>query len=182
MKKFFSNVLAVIVGNILTITIIGFFVSLLIFFLTAGSLFDSKKLYDGSVLEITLNSPIKESSMDDEFSLFDDPSEFKLYLKDIIHSVNAAADDDKIKGISLRVQNFSGGSSQLSDIREALVDFKKSGKFIYAYSHNSTQGSYVLNSVADSIFQNPLGMVLFQGMSAEVMFYKNFGDKYGVDF
>lgn len=182
MKKFFSNVLAVIVGNILTITIIGFFVSLLIFFLTAGSLFDSKKLYDGSVLEITLNSPIKESSMDDEFSLFDDPSEFKLYLKDIIHSVNAAADDDKIKGISLRVQNFSGGSSQLSDIRDALVDFKKSGKFIYAYSHNSTQGSYVLNSVADSIFQNPLGMVLFQGMSAEVMFYKNFGDKYGVDF
>src|SRR5690606_25865935 len=91
-------------------------------------------------------------------------------------------EDDKIKGISLKVSSFIGGASQLTDIRNALVDFKESGKFIYAYSHNSTQGAYVLNSVADSIFQNPMGMVIVQGMSAEVMFFKNLGDKYGIDF
>lgn len=80
------------------------------------------------------------------------------------------------------MQHFQGGTTQLTDIRKALLDFKTSGKFIYAYSHNATQGAYYLNSVADSIFQNPMGMVLVQGLSAEVMFFKNFGDKYGVDF
>src|SRR5690606_30472630 len=128
------------------------------------------------------DSPIKESSMDNEVSLFGPPPGTEVYYRDIIRTINAAKEDDKIKGISLKVTAFSGGASQLTDIRNALMEFKKSGKFIYAYSHNSTQGSYVLNSTADSIFQNPMGMVLAQGMSAEVMFFKNLGDKFGVDF
>src|SRR5690606_1815841 len=69
-----------------------------------------------------------------------------------------------------------------TDIRNALVDFKKSGKFIYAYSHNSDQSAYILHSTADSIYQNPMGMILLQGLGTEVMFFKNLGDKYGIDF
>lgn len=182
MKKFFGNVFAVIVGNILTFTLIGLVIGLFVMISMAGSWFQSKGPKDGSVLELTLDSPIKESSMDDEVSLFAPPPGSEIYFRDILRSIEAAKEDDKIKGISLRVQNFNGGTSQMTDIRNALKDFKKSGKFIYAYSHNSTQGGYALNSVADSVFQNPMGMVFVQGLSAEVMFFKNFGDKYGVDF
>lgn len=181
MKKFFGNVMAVVVGNLLTFGLIALVIGGLLIFSLAGSLFQGSGVKDGSVLEITFDTPIRESSMDDEFSLFSS-SEGSVYFRDLIRSIEAAADDDKIKGISLRIQSFSGGSSQLTDIRNALSDFKKSGKFIYAYSHNSTQGSYVLNSVADSLYQNPMGMVMLQGLSAEIMFYKNLGDKYGIDF
>jgi len=181
MKKFFGNVMAVVVGNLLTFGLMALVVGGLVVFSLAGSLFQGSKVKDGSVLEITFDSPVRESTMDDEFSVFSS-SEGSVYFRDIIRSIEAAAKDDKIKGISLRIQSFSGGSSQLTDIRNALSDFKKSGKFIYAYSHNSSQGSYVLNSVADSLYQNPLGMIMLQGLSAEVMFYKNLGDKYGIDF
>src|SRR5690606_8279012 len=182
MKNFFGNVLAVIVGNFLTFTLIALVFGLIIMFSVAGEWFQSKGPKDGSVLELTFDSPIKESSMDNEVSLFGPPPGTEVYYRDIIRTINAAKEDDKIKGISLKVTAFSGGASQLTDIRNALMEFKKSGKFIYAYSHNSTQGAYVLNSTADSIFQNPMGMVLVQGMSAEVMFFKNLGDKYGIDF
>lgn len=181
MKKFFGNVMAVVVGNLLTFGLIALVIGGLLIFSLAGSLFQGSGVKDGSVLEITFDTPIRESSMDDEFSLFSS-SEGSVYFRDLIRSIEAAAEDDKIKGISLRIQSFSGGSSQLTDIRNALADFKKSGKFIYAYSHNSSQGSYVLNSVADSLYQNPMGMIMLQGLSAEIMFYKNFGDKYGIDF
>lgn len=182
MKKFFGNVFAVIVGNFLTFILIFSVFGLLILMSMAGELFQSTGPKNGSVLELTFDSPIKESSMDNELSLFGPAPGTEVYFRDIIRTINAAKEDDKIKGISLKVSSFIGGASQLTDIRNALVDFKESGKFIYAYSHNSTQGAYVLNSVADSIFQNPMGMVIVQGMSAEVMFFKNLGDKYGIDF
>lgn len=181
MKKFFGNVMTVVVGNLLTFGLIALVIGGLLIFSLAGSLFQGSNVKDGSVLEITFDTPIRESSMDDEFSMFSS-SEGSVYFRDLIRSIEAAAEDDKIKGISLRIQSFSGGSSQLTDLRNALSDFKKSGKFIYAYSHNSTQGSYVLNSVADSLYQNPMGMIMLQGLSAEIMFYKNLGDKYGIDF
>ena len=182
MKRFFGNVLAVIIGNILTFTFISAVLVGIVMFSLAGNLNQSKSPKKDSVLELTFDSPIKESSMDEELSLFTSPTKTEPYFRDIIRSIEAAKEDDKIKGISLKVQSFNGGSSQLTDVRNALSDFKKSGKFIYAYSHNANQSAYILNSVADSVFQNPLGMVLLQGLSAEVMFYKNFGDKYGIDF
>lgn len=182
MKKFFGNVFAVVVGNILTFAIIGMLIGILVLFTTVSAFFDSKGPKSGSVLEITLNSPIKESKMDDEVSLFSMGSGESVYYRELLNAIEAAKDDDKIKGISLKVDNFQGGTAQLLEFREALEAFKKSGKFIYAYSHNSNQASYVINSVADTIFQNPLGMLLAQGLSSEVMFFKNMGDKYGVDF
>lgn len=182
MKKFFGNVSAVVVGNFVTFAVIGIVLGCIILISALPSFFKGKGPKDGSVLEITLNSPIKESSMDDEVSLFGPPPGTQIYLRDILRSIETAKEDDKIKGISLKVSSFNGGATQLDDVRTALEDFKESGKFIYAYSHNSTQGAYILNSVADSIFQNPMGMVLAQGMSAEVMFFKNFGDKFGIDF
>lgn len=182
MKKFFGNVFAVVVGNFVTFAVISIVIGCIILVSAIPSLFQGKGPKDGSVLEITLNSTIKESSMDDETSLFGPQPGTGTYFREILRSIEEAKGDDKIKGISLRIGNFNGGATQLADVRDALEDFKESGKFIYAYSHNSTQGGYILNSVADSVYQNPMGMVLAQGMSAEVMFFKNFGDKFGIDF
>jgi len=182
MKNFLGNVFAVVVGNLLTFSLGVILICIILLFSLAGSLFQGSKLKDGSVLEITFEKPINESSMDEEFGLFSSSSDKSVYFRDIIRTIEAAADDDKIRGISLKVESFSGGTSQLTDIRNALNEFKNSGKFIYAYTHNTSQSSYILSTVADSLFQNPLGMIFFQGLNAEVMFYKNLSDKYGIDF
>lgn len=182
MKKFFGNVLAVIVGNFLTYSIIGAVIAAMIFFSVAGEWFKDSGPRKNSVLELTLNFPIKESSMENEVSLFGSDPKSEVYFRDLIRAIETAKEDEKIDGISLKITNFNGGVSQLTDIRNALVDFKKSGKFIYAYSHNSDQGAYILHSTADSIYQNPMGMILLQGLGTEVMFFKNLGDKYGIDF
>ena len=152
----------------------------LIFVLALSS--PSKSVKSGSVLEISLENPIMESEMDRSVSLFDMSEEPEIYLQDIIHSIEEAKNDDNIKGISLKLDKLSGGVTQAADIRNALLEFKKSGKFIYAYSNTGTQLSYYLNTVADQIYQNPLGGTLLQGLSSDVMFFKNAGDKYGVDF
>lgn len=142
----------------------------------------NKSVKDGSVLEISLDNPIEESDMDKEVSFFNMSEDNKIYLPAMLKAIEQAKTDDKINGISLKLENFRGGISQASDLRMALEDFKKSGKFVYAYGNNSSQVAYYLNSVADSVFQNPLGGSLIQGLSAELMFFKNAGDKYGVDF
>lgn len=183
MKKFFAKVAAVVVGNFLTVFIVALVIGVFGLLGFASNWFKDTGPKSGSVLELTFDAPVKESSMEDEMDFLSLAGNATgTYYRDIIRSINAAKDDDKIKGISLKVTSFMGGATQLADVREALMDFKASGKFIYGYSHNSDQSGYVINSVADSLFQNPLGTVMIQGMSAEVMFFKNFGDKYGIDF
>jgi len=142
----------------------------------------TKSVKDGSVLEISLEDPIMESDMDRSVSIFDMSESPNVFLQDIIHSIEEAKNDDKIKGISLKLDKFSGGATQATDIRNALEDFKKSGKFVYSYSNSGSQLSYYISSVSDKIYQNPLGGTLLQGLSSNIMFFKNVGDKYGVDF
>lgn len=180
MKSFLGRVLSTIVGNIATISIFGILLFLLIIISSITAPTTSVK--EGSVLELTLDEAILESDMDNEVSIFDLSTPSKFYLNNILEAIESAKTDDNIKGISLKIESFNGGLTQASDIRKALEDFKTSGKFVYAYANNSSQLSYYINSVADSVYQNPLGGTLLQGMSSEVMFYKNAGDKYGVDF
>ncbi|QTV06015.1 signal peptide peptidase SppA [Faecalibacter bovis] len=180
MKSFLGRVLSTIVGNIATISIFGILLFLLIIISSITAPTTSVK--EGSVLELTLDEAILESDMDNEVSIFDLSTPSKFYLNNILKAIESAKTDDNIKGISLKIESFNGGLTQASDIRKALEDFKTSGKFVYAYANNSSQLSYYINSVADSVYQNPLGGTLLQGMSSEVMFYKNAGDKYGVDF
>lgn len=182
MKKFLGNVMTIIIGNLLTIVVVVLVIGAFAVLSIADSWFQNKGIKDGSVLELTFNSSIMESPMDEGIVFFISTPATQIYLRDVIQSIKKAKEDDKIKGISLKISSFQGGASQLTDVRNALMDFKSSGKFIYAYSHNSDQSGYILNSVADSLFQNPLGMVTVQGLSTEVMFFKNFGDKYGIDF
>lgn len=180
MKSFIARVLSTIVGNIFTLSIVVGIIFILSIFLSIDTA--NTEIKEKSILEISFNSPIMESSMDNEVSVFSLKENGNFYLQDILQVIENAKNDDKIEGISLKIENFQGGLTQAGDIRKALQDFKKSGKFIYAYTNNSSQLSYYINSVADKVYQNPLGGLLLQGMSSEVMFYKNAGDKYGIDF
>ena len=180
MKSFFGRILTTVIGNIITLSIFGILLVILIAIATFPN--SSSSIKEGSVLELTFEDPIMESTMDKEVSLFSMNDQSGIYLQDILESIEAAKNDDNIEGISLKLENFQGGLTQANDIRNALADFKKSGKFIYAYSNNASQLSYYVSSVADSIYQNPLGGILLQGMSSEVTFFKNAGDKYGIDF
>src|SRR5690606_16646816 len=124
MKRFFRNVLAVILGNLLTFSLVLLVFIGFLMFSAAGDMFKSKGPKQNSVLEITLDMPIKESSMENEFSIFAPTTGESIYFRNIIKSIENAKNDDRIEGISLKVSSFNGGSSQLSDIRDALIDFK----------------------------------------------------------
>lgn len=180
MKNFFGRVFSTIVGNILTLSVFIFFIVVLVFVSILST--PSKSVNNNSVLELSFNNIVMESEMDQSVSLFDLSKQSKVYLLDIINSIENAKTDDNIKGISLKLDGISCGATQAEDLRNALEDFKKSGKFIYSYSNTGSQLSYYISSVADKIYQNPLGGTLLQGLSSNVMFYKNAGDKYGVDF
>lgn len=180
MKNFFGRVFSTIIGNLLTISVFVILLFVLIFVSALSA--PTKSVKDGSVLEISLEDPIMESDMDRSVSIFDMSEDPNVFLQDIIHSIEEAKNDDKIKGISLKLDKFSGGATQATDIRNALEDFKKSGKFVYSYSNSGSQLSYYISSVSDKIYQNPLGGTLLQGLSSNIMFFKNAGDKYGVDF
>jgi len=101
-------------------------------------------------------------------------------LFNIIDAIEYAATDDNIKGISIENNHLSAGIAQTKALRDALLDFKKSGKFILAYGDIIGQKDYYLNSVADSIYLNPVGALDFKGLATEILYYKDFQDKYGI--
>ena len=101
-------------------------------------------------------------------------------LFNVIDAINYAATDDNIKGISIENNTLSAGMAQTKALRDALLEFKKSGKFIVAYGDVIGQKDYYLNSVADEIYLNPVGALDFKGLATEILYYKDFQDKYGL--
>ena len=101
-------------------------------------------------------------------------------LFNIIDAIQYAKNDDKIKGITIKNNMVQSGMAQTKALRDALLSFKTSGKFIVAYADIMSQKDYYLNSVADSIYLNPVGALDFKGLSSEILYYKDFQDKYGV--
>jgi protease-4 len=98
----------------------------------------------------------------------------------MLEAIKKAKSDDKIKGISIETDGIQAGFTQLDDIRSAIEDFKKSGKFVYAYGNSVSQSAYYLGSVADQYILNPAGGIDLKGLSTEVLYMKNFADKYGI--
>lgn len=178
MKKFTIQVMATIVGilSLIGISVIG----LILLGIIVPSLFSGVE--DNSVLEITLNKPVLESPSEKSISIFPLEDKTNLYLNDILNLIKHAKTDEKIKGISLKLTSPDVGYSEISDIRQALLDFKESKKFVYAYSNDCSQKAYYLASVSDSLFLNPNAIVELTGLSTEIMFFKNLGEKYGIDF
>lgn len=183
MKQFFKIAFA---------TVLGIFLSWIIFIvliLGVSSAFSGGEekvtISDNSVLELDLSVSISDKLEDDPLEIFDAlNSDYKkpLELITILQSIEKAKDDSKIKGIAITSGIISTGSAQLSEIRKKLIEFKESGKFIVSYSDIYTQKAYWLSSVSDTIFMNPVGSLEFKGLAAEITFFKNFQDNYGVKF
>ena len=174
-------------GNVLS-TIVGLFVFMMLFFfgiLIIGAIFggdsDSVAVKDDSVINLDLSSVSNDYAgkfTDPLVNLFSEKS--TVGLSDIINAIKEAKSDDKIKGISILNNDCNLGMAQRKALRDELQNFKKSGKFIVSYADVYSQKEYYLNSVADTIYINPVGEMDFKGLSAELMFFKDFQDKSGV--
>ncbi len=181
MKNFLSSLLATIVG-LLIMTLLVFLIFIGI--IAASTSKEVPEVKENSLLLAKFNAQISDRTNDDPFSQFLSGNFMyneMMGLNQILKDLDKAEADENIEGIFLKVGGVSAGISTLGEIRDALLDFKKSGKFIYAYADAFTQKSYYLATAADSIFMTPEGMFLFNGMSAEVMFYKDALEKVGVE-
>jgi protease IV len=184
MKTFFKTLLAVVVGTILTSLLF-----ILIFFVFVGALVSSSEndvvtIEPNSVLHLTFASPVVDRASDDPFeniNFMNLKSESKIGLCQLFDNLKKAKEDKNIKGIYLDLSSVEAGTASLQEIRDALLDFKTSKKFIVSYGDSYTQGAYYLASVADSIFLNPVGAMEFKGLSANVVFLKNMMEKIGVE-
>ncbi|MDN3667000.1 signal peptide peptidase SppA [Algibacter miyuki] len=175
-QRVFSTVTGIIVFCILS------FLGLIILGALLGpSGGDIVQVKDNSVLELKLDFPIKDYAGKIEFAEYPFLNEEeKNGLFNIIDGINYAATDSKIKGISIDNNFINAGISQTKAIRNALLKFKESGKFIVAYADIYTQKDYYLSSVADTIFMNPAGMMEFKGLYSEQLYFKDFQEKSGV--
>ncbi len=181
MQQFFKFIFASCLGTILAIFAVTFIFGGLASSL--GNRADKVKVKANSVLKLTLSDPIPEKTNNvaptgtfDFSSLNDAP----LGLTDMLKSIESAKEDDNIKGIYMELAQPLGGMATMSVLRDALQDFKDSGKFIIAYGNYYTQGGYYMASVADKVYLNPVGGIAMQGFAAQIPFFKNMLDEWGV--
>ncbi|MFV9550943.1 signal peptide peptidase SppA [Algibacter sp. PT7-4] len=176
---FIKRVLSTVTG-IFVFLIICFFGLFIIGALLGPSTDQTVKVKPNSVLELTLDFPIKDYAGKTEFAEYPFLNEHrKNGLFNIIDAINYAASDDKIKGISIDNNFINAGISQIKALREALLKFKESGKFIVSYGDIYSQKDYYLSSVSDTIYLNPAGMMEFKGLYSERLYFKDFQDKSG---
>ena len=186
MKQFFGAFF----GSILGLLITGVIVTLIIVASVMGALKDSvdgDKSYtskENSILRLNLNGEIKERSVKNPFENLDlGPlmPKASIGLNDILANLKKAKADKDIKGIYLEISEPVAGFATLEEIRNALLDFKSSGKFIYAYSEAYSQKAYYLASTASKLFLNPQGALEIKGLSSQMLFFKNMLEKLNVE-
>ncbi|MCD8431428.1 signal peptide peptidase SppA [Tenacibaculum finnmarkense genomovar ulcerans] len=181
--KFLRNLLASITGFFIAIFLLFFFFIAIAAVVGSGMGSDEKIVVkSNSVLQLDLAMPIKDYAPKDDNPLAEilELADEKLALNKIINAIENAKTDTKIKGISIKTIGVNAGIAQTQAIRNKIEEFKESGKFVYAYNDVYTQKNYYLSSVADSIFLNPVGAIDFKGLSTEILYYKDFEDKFGV--
>jgi protease-4 len=183
MKKFLKYILATVIGVIISAIL------LFLFFLgIIGALVSSSEkqaeVKPKSILILTLDKEITDRASNNPFediNFMEFKKEHKLGLNDILDDIKKAKNDDNIKGIYLEFTNIPTGFATIEEIRNAILDFKKSGKFVIAYSDFYEQKSYYLASVADKIYMNPQGKLFLIGLRGEVIFYKGTLEKLGIE-
>lgn len=182
--NFFKSFLASLMGTFIAMGLVAlFFFMGIAAIATSLNLEQSKGTWikENSVLGLNLNTMVTDRSPN--FNPLEGLSDFDsgmMGMDEIIGSIKKAKQDDKIKGIKLQSGFIASGWAQAREIRNALKEFKNSGKFIYAYGDYMSQKGYYVSSVADSIFMNPMGMMQLKGLSSEVLYYEDFQNQYGV--
>lgn len=175
MKQFFKFFFASMLGFIAGVFVLFFIVILLATAIVAALGDEKVAVSENSILHLRLDHPLQDRTVDNPLENFDF-SGFELNnqpgLNDILKTIDNASRDEKIKGIFIDVPSVQGGVASVDEIRNALLRFKKSGKFIYAFGDYYTQGGYYLASVADQIYLHPQGQLMLNGLAAELMFFK----------
>lgn len=179
MKDFIKNVLATMVG------MFGFFIVMgvigmmsIIGMIASGNA--AQNVEKNSVFVLNLSGTISEQGSENPLSMFTGDNSLNSGLNDILSSIKKAKANDDIKGIYIEAGALATNYATLQEIRNALADFRKSGKWIVAYGDFYTQGAYYVASVADKVYINPKGAVDWHGIGAQTMFYKDFMAKFGV--
>ncbi len=178
MKTFFRNLLATLVGLII-FTVIGVFV----FFGVIAS-FSSNEITEvksNSVLYFNMKGVLSDKTIDDPFYDVFSNAPAQHSLLDMIESIRNAKNDDRIEGLYIEPMYLFAGYAGLQEIRDAILNFKNSGKFVYAYGEYLSESDYYVVSVADSIFVNPTGALEFNGLSANITFYEGLFEKLGIE-
>jgi protease-4 len=174
MRSFLKYLLASILGVIIASLII-FLVTLGIISVIVASQDKTVKIGDNTILQLKLNAPIHDRKSSLPMLVYNITSfrtDNQIGLNDILNNITNASKDEHIRGIFLDLSGINAGIATVEEIRNALIDFRKSGKFIVAFSDSYSQKAYYLASAADKIYMNPGGSVDFIGLSAEIMFYK----------
>lgn len=179
-KIFFASMLAIIITGVIT--------GLIFFGIIAGLISSAGDkpvvVKENSILKITLDNEIVDRATDNPLQNIDFmslQSNQKLGLYDILKCIKKAKTDKDIKGIYLELTDIEAGIATVEEIRNALVSFKDSGKFIISYSDYYSQKAYYLASASDKVYINPQGTIDFKGLSAELMFFKGTLEKLGVE-
>ncbi len=189
MKQFWKFTLATVTGCVLSFIvifgIIFIFFSVLISGLGKGFKTDKDVLIkEGTVLEINLENEIPDKTSDNPFKSIDFvnfESTRIIGLNDILKNIEKAKNDDNVKGIYLNLSVLPAGFATIEEIRNKLIDFKESEKFIISYSDVYSQKAYYLASVSDEIYLNPQGSFLWSGLVARLLFFKNALEKLGIE-
>ena len=178
-KAFFASLLAIIAASILLILILVGTISALTSFKDQIVTIKSQ-----SLLMLKLDGRIVERKSNNPFEGIELPG-IKMSnttgLNQILKCIEKAKTDDRIKGIYLELSEINAGYATVEEIRNALIDFRKSGKFIYTYSDMISQKAYYLATTSDSLMLNPMGMFDFRGLNAEHTFFKKAMDKFGIE-
>jgi len=183
MKSFFRTFLAVILGLIVTPIIVG-----LIFLIIGIGVLSSKdtapKIASESVLQLDLNCTILERTIDNPYEKFNSLmfiQEKTMGLNTLAAMLMQAKNDDNIRGVYLDISSISASLATVEEIRNHLLDFKESGKFVYCYSTSLSQLSYYLASASDKVFLHPQGIIDLRGLASNVLFFKKLLDKIDLD-
>ncbi len=177
---FLRNLLATLAG-LFIFSIVGFFILIGILGAMASAGDEIPTVEENSILYIPLSGVIVEQAIENPSDKLLGNQSSQIEIRDAIVAIQSAKDDDNIKGIYIETKYMGASFSSLQEIRDALLDFKESGKFIYAYGEYMSEGDYYLASVADQIHLNPQGSLEFNGLSVNIMFYKGLFDKLDIE-
>lgn len=181
MNQFFKFLFASCLGTFLALVLL-FFIGIWSVAGFAEKASQQKKVWikPNSVLELKFESPVPEKTNNLPLDPFDFDQKSVIGLTDMVRAIRQAKEDADIKGIYLNAMYLTAGKATSAVLRDALVDFKTSGKFVVAYANLYTQNAYYVATAADSILLNPIGAVDFRGLSSTILFFKGMLDKMDV--
>lgn len=181
MEQFFKSVAATIVGIFAFGVIMIIFGFICLFGMVASSS-GTPSLLDNSVMVLKLQGEISDKAEEDWLGEITGNQFNQLGMNKILSAIHKAKKEDKVKGIYLETGILQTDYASLQEIRGALADFKKSGKWIIAYGDNFSQGGYYLSSVANKVYVNPEGNIDWHGIASQTQYIKDVAAKFGVHF